>query len=451
MSKDIVKNRKGKVELNTNLVEGKDRAVVVGNSFPVEHKTKLSKGIGRNELTGKVYLSKTMGTGLKGVSLKILKLAKGLKEEEFSPKQVEQIKVAAMGFSPKDIAITLNEMEVALKGDPSSEQLRKYKDALMYFTLLMNDSSKVAKEGELLKVDIDLELEKFIRNCSKSGSKRTQNDYRKQITNLIQWAKDNYNLSLQYLDRDHAIAYKDYLVRKTVKNGETKLANHSVNTYLTGIMAFYKHLHKVHPVVDRIFLEINRPIPQNSKPINIPTTKDAKAIMKYLKDIDSVLAFKVELALRTGFRVGAFNTLSFDNKGNFIIEWTKGKRFTGNFNKYDYSGNKPLYKGIWKYSIMELIHREFGDFKGRISPFSECKAHNLSQGLINHSKTLFDNGVIEFRYSFHDLRHYFANKYYVVSGHDIVLLKGLLNHQLLNTTFKYLDTIGFNSPRNHWN
>ena len=457
-SKVLTKPSPNKVSPSKVAPEDKKKAkvIVLSNGKKVDLET-ISKGIAIPK--GKDYVSLNKGNLSETHLMKLKNVAnsfKNIKAKGIGNKQIkalETISNLSKELTPKDIAIMSNDLKKALKANPNNPELLKYYEQLAAFTMLFDDMLMASKERKLLAINIEEEFDNFLRNCSKSGSQQTRDRYEGHVKRFMKWVKDNTKLDLLHLTPKHAQDYNNYLSKLKSKHGTTKLANHSVNGHLTGVMAFYKYLNRQYPVVERIFLGINRPVSQNSKPINIPTSKDAKAIMKHLYSVESQIALPMELALRTGFRVGAFETLSFDNRGNFIIEWTKGKRLTGNFDRFDYTGNgKPLFKGVWKYSLIDLIHSKFGKFKGRITPFTDkCfTSENMRKNFVNITKRLCAKGIIEYAYSFHDLRHYFANLYYKISGHDIMLLNTLIGHAGLNTTAHYLQEQTLNSPRSNW-
>ena len=75
----------------------------------------------------------------------------------------------------------------------------------------------------------------------------------------------------------------------------------------------------------------------------------------------------------------------------------------------------------------------------------------MGKNFLYHTNELCANGEIEYAYSFHDLRHYYASLYYKNSNHNISVLKKLLGHTNLNTTDKYVQDHGLNRPMKYWN
>ena len=293
-------------------------------------------------------------------------IAENLKAKGIGSKEVKAIEVINKAMTSEEVALAVMELE----RNPNSELVKNYPWLITLFTKLSKDGRDSLKQYDLLQINIDEEIELFIRGCSRSGPVKTQSMYRGAVKNFRSWAKGVHNKDLQYLTPKEAHEYVRYLMKQPPRfNDEGVLSNNSINGYLTGVMAFYSYLHRKFPVVGRILEKLHSPPSVNSKPINYPSIKEAKAILKHLKDINSIIAFLVELELRTGFRVSAFQTLEMDCKGNFKI-YTKGKRLNGNFYDYDHNSNgKPMYKGLWKHSIIDLFIQRYGQFKGRIKPF----------------------------------------------------------------------------------
>jgi site-specific recombinase XerD len=296
----------------------------------------------------------------------------------------------------------------------TQEQLIQFARIIQEHTLLQRGVSKLSEEVDKANIDVAVELERFISQCSRTNSLSTQFSYR---------------ISIKRFQDYLAIAGKDILHAKTIDangyvaylNGDGLSAN-SIRAAVAGIRCFYTYLSRHYDCMKNIFTGVKLPKKVNSKLTVIPDAIELGAIIEYVRERNPKLACIVELMSRKGFRCGAFEQMTVYRSGRFSTV-TKGKQFTGKFDEYE----------------MRLIRDNFGSTTGD-SVFAEMTAVKIKNYFRRFTACMRDAGLIRETYSAHDLRHYFATTEYS-KNKDIYALSHKLNHGGIAVTGAYLTTL----------
>lgn len=136
---------------------------------------------------------------------------------------------------------------------------------------------------------------------------------------------------------------------------------------------------------------------------------------KELKAIISIMAFR-------GLRCGAFEEMKLHGESFRTV--SKGEEVKG--------------------SLPSICLQYITDAEiKRNEPFVTWSSNRVKQNVKNHCRKLYDAGLISYRYSAHDFRHYFALTEYE-RDHDIYRLKQLLNHSSIAITENYLRGLNVN-------
>lgn len=152
----------------------------------------------------------------------------------------------------------------------------------------------------------------------------------------------------------------------------------------------------------------------------IPTTnlklfaKDVQAIID--NESDPTMKAMIVCMAKRGLRVGAFKSMSIRDGQFFTL--SKGKRIHGEI---------PA-------ECVEAI-KEAGLKLN--APFKDIRTNTIAVVFKRHTDELYKAGKISYRYSCHDLRHFFALTDYS-EHHDIYRISQLLNHASVNVTQVYL-------------
>jgi len=289
---------------------------------------------------------------------------------------------------------------------------------------ILKDEAKADIQAN--RVDIDQYIDLWL----KTKSERTRKTYRKALDDFFMWLNRNGITHPLLIKAEHVDRYIDDL-RGYLKANSVRLKVCGVASFYT-TMKRYGHI-PVNPFHRAILprKEYKKAIKTDqSKTIPVMTEAEYKAIIKAIEqearregphaaDINAKASAErllpaVRVMAEYGLRVGAIPTI--ERRGDYFTYTTKGgKSFTADI--------RP---GI----LPEGKH-----------PFRGYRVITIQKALKRITTRLKDNGTIRYAYSCHDLRHFFAYRFYTKTR-DIVRLKTLLGHASLNVTDIYLQSIG---------
>jgi site-specific recombinase XerD len=298
------------------------------------------------------------------------------------------------------------------------EQQIRVRRLIQYQAIVQRKSDKLSDEMNKLNINLTYEIQQFISTCSKSNSQATRTNYERSINMFIDYMSnhDNDILHATTLDADNFITYL---------RGDNYSAN-SIHLFVSSLSCLYSYLHRHYDCVNNIFHRCKLPSKLNMKITTIPTNNELRKIINYVKRSDnSKLACLIEIMSLTGLRSGAFTNMTIYRNGKFNTI-TKGKQFNGQFDKH----------------IMTLIRNSFGSISRETRPFIDINARNIQRLFIYYTKHLHDKCVINYAYSLHDLRHYYAVNTYKRT-HDIVSISHQLNHSNIGITGNYLTALNY--------
>jgi site-specific recombinase XerD len=300
----------------------------------------------------------------------------------------------------------------------TQEQLIQFAKYIQQQALIQRSTTQLSEEMDKVAIDVDVELERFISQCSRSGSLATQFNYRSSIERFTDYLTRSGKdiLHAKTIDADGYVAYL---------NGDGLSAN-SIRNAVAGIRRFYTYLSRHYDCVKNIFTGVNLPRKVNSKLTVTPDIIELGEIIKYVRERNPKLACLVELISRKGFRCGAFEQMTVYRNGRFSTI-TKGKQFTGQFDEYE----------------MKLIRKNFGNITSDSMVFAEMTSVKVRNYFKHFTASMRDLGLIRDSYSLHDLRHYFAAAEYR-KNKDIFALSCKLNHANIAVTGNYLTTLKHN-------
>jgi site-specific recombinase XerD len=306
-------------------------------------------------------------------------------------------------------------IEDNLDGLLTEEQLIQFVKYIQQQTIVQRSTTQLSEEMDRVAIDVDAELERFIGQCSPTGSQSTKHMYRNAIKQFIGYLARNGKDLLHAKTRD-ADGYVAYL------NGDGLSAN-TVRARVAGISCFYTYLSRHYDCVKNIFDGVKLPKKVNSKLTIAPDIIELGEIIKYVRERNPKLACLVELISSKGFRCGAFERMTVYRNGRFSTI-TKGKQFNGQFDKYE----------------MQLIRKNFGNVTRDTAVFAEMTSVKIRNYFKHFTTSMRDLGLIRDSYSLHDLRHYFAASEYR-KNKDIFDLSCKLNHANIAVTGAYLTTL----------
>ena len=267
------------------------------------------------------------------------------------------------------------------------------------------------KEEQLIKqIDYETEKQTFFKQCSRTGSKHTNRQYKNGLMKLEEYCNMNNKniLFFKPLDAD------DFVIE--MKHSE--LSNLSIRALVSSCSSFFSFLERRYPFVKNPFRGTKtRPPVKNKKRLEVPTKKEIELI---IKDIcDPLIKVAVIFIQECGVRVGALPKIEIRN----------GKY-------YSYSKGKEISWNVSEKSIKELKKHKL-NIK---APFKNKSSEVIRNVFYRSSKRLYTQGKIKASYSIHDIRHYFAVNLYKKTK-DIELIRQALNHSNIAITGLYLKSL----------
>jgi len=281
------------------------------------------------------------------------------------------------------------------------------------------------------KADIQasrIDIDKYLSLWLKTKSEKTKGAYRRAVDDFFKW------LSLNGIT--HPLLVKAEHVDRWIDELKGRLKPNSVRLKACGLASFYSTMKRYGHITVNPFHRATLPRKEykkairtdQNKTIPVMSDKEYRAIVAEIErqaDRSGIQADAnakagavrllpaVQVMADYGLRVGAVPTI--ERRGDYFTYTTKGGR---SFTR-DIKGSFP---------------------KGR-TPFADYKIITIQTSFKRITNRLKDAGTIAYPYTCHDLRHYFARKYYTDTK-DIVSLKALLGHASLNVTDIYLQSIG---------
>jgi integrase len=222
------------------------------------------------------------------------------------------------------------------------------------------------------KVDVMEELDCFL---DRRYSKITSNNYKRWIQYFLDWCTglgiDCLSISPQEVDT--------YLVELMNKYESTN----TVRSMVLGVSSFYSFMSIRHPEVFKVnpFHKVRLPKIKLTRRVDVVKDGDIEVVIKELNKIERPeIALCVKLMSKYGFRVGAFEGMTINDKGVYT-SISKCSSITGKFTR--------------------------GEVK-EINSLGICglKGNTISLVVKRITDKLFKNGLISCPFSCHDLRHY---------------------------------------------
>jgi integrase len=226
----------------------------------------------------------------------------------------------------------------------------------------------------------------------------------------------------------------------------TGLSNNSIRTKLMACSSFYTTLRRYRHINLNPFYNCQLPKKQYKKSIQVDQNKtipvmtaaEYKTILNTLIDKSKLAGSHKNRTIKKasmslipavhflacyGLRVGSLQTIRI-NKDNFT---------------YKAKGSKSSCIKLAPDSIRILKQYKLIGTQ----PFKDYKIITIQKAISRLTVELKTTGKINYNYSAHDFRHYFAIEHYK-KNKDIVMLKKLLNHSSIQVTDIYLQSIGVN-------
>lgn len=269
-------------------------------------------------------------------------------------------------------------------------------------------------------------FEKYLR-VEKNFSIHTVKNYIQDITNFLEYMKQNKITKVSQISYDNVRSYLSYLYTRN-------LSKNSVSRNLSAVRTFFKWLFKEGKIEDNPMLLVTSP----KKDKKLPTYLNYEDIEKILKipDINTALGKRdsaiLEMLYSTGIRVGELvsiklSDISFHNC--MISVFGKGsKERNVLFGDILYSKLK-LYIDAGRNELLKNKQSEFLFLNHHGNPLTERGIEDILNRVIR-------KGDLDFSIHPHMLRHTFAT-HMLDNGADLKVVQELLGHENLSTTQVY--------------
>ena len=287
-------------------------------------------------------------------------------------------------------------------------------------SLMLKDvTKKIDDLRNAEKMDIVQDLNRFLDTCK---SDKTRKEYDNIINKYLDYCGKSGMHPILHEVVD-AVVWVEFLIKK--------YSPITVNHHYAIVKSFVRYCMALHGVKGDCSLD-DYIIRKKTMPKKTASRKHfysmggsiAMNIDDVARDIETLetevynkdLKKMIIVMASCGLRVGALPTLYINYNGTFTA-FSKGKNISGKLSK-DVQGavgnGKPFEN--WTQNRIVCLFRYWTD-------------------------KLYGEGKIRYKYSCHDLRHYFAMKAYTAT-HDIFKVMKLLNHEDVQTTQKYLRGLG---------
>lgn len=174
-----------------------------------------------------------------------------------------------------------------------------------------------------------------------------------------------------------------------------------------------------------------------ARPKNTPTKKNKfysvgtinpERLQQIAKDVETILQHETNPELKAIISIMAYRGIRC---GGFESMTIHGDQFRTTSKGEEVKGALPAIC-LQLVDAAGLKHNE---------PFTTWTSNRVKQNVKNHCNKLYAAGLISYKYSAHDFRHFFALSEYT-QNHDLYKLSKLLNHSGVAVTEKYLHGLG---------
>ena len=295
-----------------------------------------------------------------------------------------------------------------------------YVDQLLKSVIVDELKSDIANKKALLQYDFNKECTEFLEHCMLK-SKHTAKAYRYALTDWANWSRLKGYDSPLLITPEIADDYIYTLQKQGVSSA-------TIRQRIGGLSAFFNALDRKSNGKIKNCFRGTRATPKKKAVKHIESEIPTQNLKLFKKDVltiareeqDKELQVMIYIMAFRGLRAGAFEHMTIH--GNRFYTTSKGKDITGE---------------LPDICINALNNADLS----KSTPFNKWTSAKVSSTFEYHISKLYKSGKIAYRYSCHDLRHFFALTDYA-EHKDIYRLKALLNHASIQTTEIYLQGLG---------
>lgn len=290
---------------------------------------------------------------------------------------------------------------------------------------------------ESVKNVIENAVEKFL--ACLDAKERTKEAYRKSLRVFEIWISDK---GIKNPQREHILAYKDFLQSKTIvgNDGNIKsLSSLTVSAYLTALRRFFMFLEgeKIYPNIAKDIKGLKRP--RGFLKENL-TKDEAKRLLDGIKmnAVNSLRDFAIiNLMLRTGLRTieivrATIGDIGREGGETVLRVWGKGRDSKDEFVILTEASYKPILDYLQERKTTNTSEPLFASQSNR-NTTAPLTTRSLRRIIEARLKAV---GLKTSKVTAHSLRHTSATLA-LLNGADILQVKCMLRHSDINTTMNY--------------
>lgn len=295
-----------------------------------------------------------------------------------------------------------------------------YVKRLLQENIIDELKADIAQKKAVMRYDFQQEASEFLKHCE-LRSVHTAKAYKYALADFTDWTKAKGLETPLAVTPELADAYI-YDLQTQGKAAAT------IRQHIGGLSAFFNGMERKSNFAIKNCFRGTRALPKKKATKRIENEIPTENLKLFRKDINTIIknetcnelkAMIYIMAFR-GLRAGSFQNMSFHGKKFFTT--SKGKEISGELPEI----------------CLEAIEK--AGLK-KTAPFADWNTAKVSAMFQYHIGKLYTAGKIAYKYSCHDLRHFYALSEYT-KNKDIYALKNLLNHCSIAVTEIYLQGLG---------
>lgn len=295
-----------------------------------------------------------------------------------------------------------------------------YVKRLLQENIIDELKADIAQKKAAMRYDFQQEATDFLKHCELK-SIHTAKAYKYALADFADWTKEKGLETPLAITPELADAYI-YDLQTQGKAAAT------IRQHIGGLSAFFNNMERKSNFAIKNCFHGTRALPKRKATKRIENEIPTENLKLFRKDIMTIIknescnelkAMIYIMAFR-GLRAGSFQNMSFHGKKFFTT--SKGKEISGELPEI-------CIEAISKAGLKKT------------APFADWNTAKVSAMFQYHIGKLYTAGKIAYKYSCHDLRHFYALTEYT-KNKDIYALKNLLNHCSIAVTEIYLQGLG---------
>ena len=331
----------------------------------------------------------------------------------------------ALQTRTSDTLATLNDqLKTLIAGDTEIKtailQNPDYVKKLLQENIIDELKADIAKKKAVMRYDFHQEAGFFIKQCEYK-SVHTAKAYTYALGNYESWTKD--------IGLETPLVLTPELADKYICDLQAQgKAPATIRQHIGGLSAFFNSMERKSNYAIKNCFKGTRTLPKKKATKRIENELPTENLKLFKKDVMTIIKNEPSKELQVMIYFMAFRGLRAGSFQNMSIH---GQKFFTTSKSKEISGTLPdvCLDALSKAGLK------------RTAPFAEWSTSKVSSMFQYHISKLYKAGKIAYKYSCHDLRHFYALTEYT-KNKDIYALKSLLHHCSIAVTEIYLQGLG---------